>query len=125
MWGSSNSRAKSSSYFVRPRVYYSLSALCSPRKRPARGDGPSPANRVRVDGAPRPGGGPPGDTNGHAKPAAAAQRVRPHEAMQRFPLLQRALDVFQAIPMAIDPGFGEDQPRPAAALPQEPDTEEA
>jgi DNA polymerase-3 subunit gamma/tau len=76
---------------------------------------------VRLDRA-----APPSHTNGQAKPAVAAPRMRPHEAMQRFPLLQRALDVFQAIPMALDPGFGEDQPPPAAAaLPQDPDTEEA
>lgn len=62
--------------------------------------------------------------NGHAPPAAP--RLRPQEAMQRFPLLKQALDVFQAIPMALDPGFGDSPPAAVkAAIPHESPTDEA
>jgi hypothetical protein len=68
-----------------------------------------------------------GRVNGTAPAPVAAPRLRPHEVMERFPLLQRALEVFHAIPMNVENGFGENQPAPAieAAIPPDIEIDEA
>jgi DNA polymerase-3 subunit gamma/tau len=56
-----------------------------------------------------------GAANGQPPPTAAAPRQRPQDTIERFPLLQRVVDVFHAIPMAVDSQFGETQSQPVPA----------
>jgi len=66
-----------------------------------------------------------GTANGQPPPAVATPRQRPQDTIDRFPLLQRVVDVFHAIPMAVDSQFGETQPQSAPAAPApDPDVEE-
>jgi DNA polymerase-3 subunit gamma/tau len=63
--------------------------------------------------------------NGSAH-GSPAPRVRPQEAMQQVPILARAMEVLNALPIHLDPGFGAATPPPAAPpRPTDPDEEEA
>jgi hypothetical protein len=57
--------------------------------------------------------GPPAGTNGSAAGSSPPARVRPIEAMQQFPVLKRAIELFDALPVFLDPGFGEQPPKAA------------
>jgi hypothetical protein len=52
-------------------------------------------------------------TNGSPAAAAPPARVRPIEAMQQHPVLKRAIELFDALPVFLDPGFGEPPQKPA------------
>ena len=52
-------------------------------------------------------------------------RLRPQEAMQQFPLLARALEVFGALPMNLDQKFGDSAEVSDQESAAEPDHDEA
>jgi DNA polymerase-3 subunit gamma/tau len=66
----------------------------------------------------------PGASNGAANGAAPPPppRVRQQEAMQQHAILKRAIEVFDALPVFMDAGFGmEPPPKPAAESDLEPE----
>jgi DNA polymerase III subunit gamma/tau len=60
-------------------------------------------------------------SNGHA----SIVKARPQDVMQEFPILQRAIEVFEALPMFVDSGFGSAPPKGSATnSPPAPDNED-
>lgn len=64
--------------------------------------------------------------NGTPAAPPPAPRLRPHDVVQQVPLLKRVMEVLDAVPIAVDAGFGEHQTPPlATAAPAETESEEA
>jgi DNA polymerase-3 subunit gamma/tau len=77
---------------------------------------------VRMEKRPGPAGGANGTANG--APPAPPPRVRQQETMQQHPILRRAMEVFDALPVFLDAGFGSEPPAKPATPATEPNADD-